>query len=335
MTVESFPVRLLRLSTDDLPAHDRIALLREYYGRHIAGVDTIPGAGRDFRASARSLLLPGLVIDAARTTAVSFDRTSALLPSGHDDVILSVMSGPSRLLAEQRFELDVAAGDAVLFPMTHRWLFERGDGEVLSLRLPRSALAALPPPSGPNPVRIVSKDSAPLRLLLAYARASLEAGEAISDATGHLVSRHLQELVTQMLQPNDSRVARRPELGGIAAARLALMKRDIELNLHEPALATAWLAGRHGVKPRYIRSLFESDGTTLSAFVRTRRLHLAHHMLCDPRLLHRKVAEVALDCGFSDLSTFNRAFRREFDVTPTDVRGGAMKSGKLRPIVTS
>jgi AraC-like DNA-binding protein len=83
------------------------------------------------------------------------------------------------------------------------------------------------------------------------------------------------------------------------------------------------------VKPRYIRSLFESDGTTLSAFIRTRRLHLAHHMLGDPRLLHRKVAEMALDCGFSDLSTFNRTFRREFGMTPTEVRAGAMKAGNL------
>jgi AraC-like DNA-binding protein len=45
-------------------------------------------------------------------------------------------------------------------------------------------------------------------------------------------------------------------------------------------------------------------------------------LLRDPRLRHRKVADIAAEAGFNDLSYFNRAFRRHFGATPSDIRAG-------------
>jgi len=33
------------------------------------------------------------------------------------------------------------------------------------------------------------------------------------------------------------------------------------------------------------------------------------------------VSDIAFDCGFNDLSHFNRCFRRRFGLTPTAARG--------------
>jgi AraC-like DNA-binding protein len=46
-------------------------------------------------------------------------------------------------------------------------------------------------------------------------------------------------------------------------------------------------------------------------------------MLTDPRRAGEKVSAIAFAAGFHDLSHFNRAFRRRFGVTPSDVRTGA------------
>ena len=43
-------------------------------------------------------------------------------------------------------------------------------------------------------------------------------------------------------------------------------------------------------------------------------------MLRDPRYAHLTIAQLAHACGFNDISYFNRAFRRQFGATPTDVR---------------
>jgi hypothetical protein len=43
-----------------------------------------------------------------------------------------------------------------------------------------------------------------------------------------------------------------------------------------------------------------------------RRLARAHRLLGDPRRGPEKISAVALDCGFGDVSYFNRAFRRRY-----------------------
>jgi AraC-like DNA-binding protein len=66
--------------------------------------------------------------------------------------------------------------------------------------------------------------------------------------------------------------------------------------------------------------LLESDATTFSELVLGQRLHRAHQLLTDQRRSDRTVSSIAFDAGFGDLSYFNRAFRRRYGATPSDVR---------------
>jgi AraC-like DNA-binding protein len=45
-------------------------------------------------------------------------------------------------------------------------------------------------------------------------------------------------------------------------------------------------------------------------------------MLADPRNDRLKVSDIALASGFSEVSYFNRCFRRRFGGSPTQYRGG-------------
>jgi AraC-like DNA-binding protein len=82
---------------------------------------------------------------------------------------------------------------------------------------------------------------------------------------------------------------------------------------------------RRRVTPRYIRKLFEGEGTSLSRFVLNQRLALVHRLLTNPRHGHRTIGALAFELGFGDLSTFNREFRRYYGATPSDVRAAAAK----------
>jgi AraC-like DNA-binding protein len=66
--------------------------------------------------------------------------------------------------------------------------------------------------------------------------------------------------------------------------------------------------------------LFEGEGTTFSEFVLARRLEHAFELLTAPAHNNLKVADIALASGFSDISYFNRAFRRRYGDTPSGVR---------------
>jgi AraC-like DNA-binding protein len=75
----------------------------------------------------------------------------------------------------------------------------------------------------------------------------------------------------------------------------------------------------------HIQKLFETEGTTFTEYVMERRLVEASRMLSDPRFADRTISEVAGNAGFGDLSYFNRAFRRLYGATPSDVRAAAQR----------
>jgi AraC-like DNA-binding protein len=83
----------------------------------------------------------------------------------------------------------------------------------------------------------------------------------------------------------------------------------------------AALAAHLNVTPRYVQRLFETDGTTFSEFVLQQRLARAHRLLCEPQAIAAAISTIAYDVGFGDLSHFNRRFRRQYGMTPREVRG--------------
>jgi AraC-like DNA-binding protein len=50
-------------------------------------------------------------------------------------------------------------------------------------------------------------------------------------------------------------------------------------------------------------------------------------MLSDPLQTNHRISAIAYAAGFSDLSYFNRAFRRSYGATPSDVRVAARGEG--------
>jgi AraC-like DNA-binding protein len=107
---------------------------------------------------------------------------------------------------------------------------------------------------------------------------------------------------------------------GLRVARLRSIKTDITENLANSTLSVDAVAVRQGVSRRYIQMLFEQEGTTFSQYVIGRRLVRVHRMLTDPRFADQSITSLAFEAGFGDLSYFNRAFRRCYGGTPSEVR---------------
>jgi AraC-like DNA-binding protein len=130
-----------------------------------------------------------------------------------------------------------------------------------------------------------------------------------------LIATHFHDLISLTL--GATRDAVQTAMGrGVRAARLRAIKNDILANLGNADLSIDAVARRHGITPRYLGMLFAGEQTSFSQFVLVSRLERAHRMLRDPRNLERPVSAI----GFGDLSYFNRAFRRRYAATPSDVR---------------
>lgn len=102
-----------------------------------------------------------------------------------------------------------------------------------------------------------------------------------------------------------------------AEARVSRTVRTIEHRSREP-LSLGQLAGDAGLSPYHFLRVFERmTGLTPHQYVRRSRLREAATRLMSER---GKVLDVALDCGFGDLSNFNRAFKAEFGASPRTIR---------------
>lgn len=91
----------------------------------------------------------------------------------------------------------------------------------------------------------------------------------------------------------------------------------IDTHLGEP-IRLAQLAKEVSLHPNYFSTLFSSlMGMTVSEYILRHRLRRAAGLLASSE---KSVLSVAQECGFNNVSYFNRVFRRHFSLTPTEYR---------------
>jgi transcriptional regulator GlxA family with amidase domain len=101
---------------------------------------------------------------------------------------------------------------------------------------------------------------------------------------------------------------------------LEMMRMYVREHLADPRLRVEELARRHHVSVRYAYSLFARIGTTPGAYLREQRLLAAQVMLSDPRCARLGTSDIAGAVGFANLRTFERAFHRQYGMTPAGWR---------------
>jgi AraC-like DNA-binding protein len=324
---ESFAT--VRFSTADLPENMRVATWREHYGRTVLRADIAPADDASFDAAVVSRTLPGLQLVSGRFTAARIIRTREMIADGNDDLSLLVNQTGNVTVHARGREVTLRENDAVLISSGEAVVFDRRSfGESIAIRIPQSMLSAVVVDIDDAIMHHIPRDTAALKLLTSYSNTLLGGDLAVeTPALRRHVATHVLDLVALTLGATreTADVARSR---GIRAARLRAAKIYIIENINRHDISIGSVTAHLGVTPRYLQRLFESDGTTFSAFVLGRRLACAHRMLSDPHSMQRQVSAIAYDAGFGDLSYFNRCFRRLYGATPMDVREAAAKARK-------
>jgi AraC-like DNA-binding protein len=139
--------------------------------------------------------------------------------------------------------------------------------------------------------------------------------EAYGGAGAARVGSALLELITSTLTARLGRSATRTDVTspGVLLLRINAF---IEEQLGDPDLTPARIAAAHHISLRQLYKLFASDGRTVAAWVRRRRLERSRSDLIDPALHGRPVNAIAARWGMTDPASFNRAFRDLYGVPP-------------------
>jgi AraC-like DNA-binding protein len=110
------------------------------------------------------------------------------------------------------------------------------------------------------------------------------------------------------------------------AARITRAVRMVD-DAQESELTVQRLAGEAGLSPyHFLRTFEQVTGVTPHQYIRRARLQRAAAELLAER---GNVLNIALDCGFGDVSNFNRAFRSEFGRSPREFRRQGLRADAL------
>lgn len=300
---------------------------REIYGRNLANVDIETIGDEPFHASVTFQTLPGVgLVSGSRSEAHYRVTRQHLAHSSKDVVGLSTLTHGASTTQQLGREIVGRPGAAVVISGTdpsvstmHRL------GTFVTITLPRPKLAALVPDLGAVYARQIPANNDALRLLTRYVRTLHHSGPIDTPGLAEAAASHIIDLAALAMGASKD-AAHEAMQRGVAAARLHAIKTEIRDNSNDHDLSIAVMAARHGVTPRYVQKLFERDGTTFSAFVLTCRLWRALQMLKEAHFAAMTVNAIAFECGFSDLSYFNRTFRRAYNATPSDIREAALRA---------
>jgi AraC-like DNA-binding protein len=307
-------------STDSVPAQERFAAWQPVLHSRFVQLDVEFLTGNtSFRSD--GVRFPSLGVVAADTAPQRIARRRGNLGDGNDSlrlVLLRQTSGPA-LVTQGRREATVASGEAFFVSNAdvHMAVYPQGQ-HIVSLLLSRAALGPLLRDFDSAFVRPIPRQTEALGLLLAYADTLLTRPPATPELC-HIAVAHVYDLTALALGATRD-AAHAAKARGFRAARLNAVKSAILVDLASPGLSIEQVASGLRMSPRYIQMLFHDEETTFSEFIVGQRLARAWRVLADQRFDDRSITSIAFDCGFSDLSYFNRIFRKRFSCTPSEVR---------------
>jgi AraC-like DNA-binding protein len=318
---------VFRFSTDDMPPHQRAAAVREMHERCGLSVQPEPMeplSDQPVRVDITQWQLPGLGMMSGVLGGLHQQiRPQRFAPTGSNDAFLAFSLAGSSVVIHTRDDVVVRGGDAFLAVRGAKG-FSVGRPKCvrfIGLRFPSIVLYRLVRDFDAANVHILPSGASAPNLLRRYVSLIAQDGALATSELQRAAVAHVYDLAAVAL----GATADRAELAlnrGVRAARLETIKADVLGHLDDGKLNVASVAARQGVTPRYLQKLFESEGTSFSQFVLDQRLAKAHRILMNPLYAHRPIGNVAYDVGFNDLSHFNRAFRRRYGSTPSDVRHG-------------
>lgn len=272
-----------------------------------------------FRGMIRGAGIDDVHVSELRATDHVVERTPELIARGDRSYFkVSLMLAGTGLLIQDRREAVLHPGDLAVYDTSRPYslVFDE-DFRTMVVMFPRH-LITLPADMMGELTAVRISGSEGLGAVVAPYLVQLAANlDQLAGVTGARLVHSALDLVTTVFTR---------ELGlddATAHPHRALMQRIrayIDRNLASADLDPTSIAAAHFISTRHLHGLFQEHGTTVSTWIRSRRLEQCRRDLIDPVLADRPVAAVAARWGFVDAAHFSRAFKAAFDLSPSEFR---------------
>lgn len=259
-----------------------------------------------------------------RTSDVAYHRTMLHVARSSVEhyLVTLYLSGRSRIEVASDVVL-VRPGDVVVADMsTPSRTFVRSspgadESHSVTFMLPRGLLAPWLAAPDSTPAAVIPGDEAYGHIVRDHILSLRRHGGDLTPTTATSVLQTLAQLVAGGLRPAPGR---EHEIASAEmAARYVAIKRHIQHAAATSSVDIERICRTFGISRAVLYRMFEADGGVLR-YVRRVQLRRAFAALLSTSHRHLRISELALEYGFANESAFIRAFRREFGLTPGEVR---------------
>lgn len=252
----------------------------------------------------------------AHTTRRTENDIADSIRSGHG--ILYAVSGGA-MITHKREETLVSPGHAVLYDLDQPVqvdMLKAAKRDFLLITVPHEIL---PEPFSPVDAglfpRLLSNHT-PLLQCVDHLASMIAERNSYEFSR---VFRACESLVTAELLATDHAGPEAAQRPSIANDLLERIRGVIEMEIGNPELSPQWLADKFGISVRYIHKLFASRDLTCQGYITNERLSHARQDLSASANTIR-ISALAYRWGFADSSSFGRAFKNRFGLTPGQYR---------------
>jgi len=199
-----------------------------------------------------------------------------------------------------------------------REMYQERAGDRLQLYLARDSFQAIAPLL--DAARGTVLDTPEGKLLADYMLLLERNLPHLPASDGPKLAAAIQAMLGACLAPSGDRMTEAS--GQINFTLMERVRQTVRRNLRSPSLGPDKLCREAGASRSQLYRLLEGEGG-VAHYIQRRRLSESFTMLSDVtnNLSIGKVAEILC---FADGSSFSRAFRREFGMSPSDARGGSL-----------
>jgi AraC-like DNA-binding protein len=312
------------LSTDMLPQglddRQRFLSFAELFEHFSNTGELDPAADVPFRAAMNSIHIGTMLLGRCDGTFTTVRRERRqILQTNDDRYCLARNSGnrESRMIHRGR-EFVMRPGSMVLLKLDEPFFSADGSSHkrFTNVHLPMVTLRSLVA-GVDDVVGCELEPGGALSLAMDYSDLLLQNPAAVDEA-GVAIAGHLTDLAVLGLGARGD-IVLAAQRGGLRAVRLKAVLTILEKRFAEPDFSAQKLAIAAGLSERYVNELLYEAGASFTTRLNELRLRQAAELLAHSG--ERRISQIAFDCGFNDLSYFNRSFRRRFGLTPTAARG--------------
>lgn len=312
--------RLDELTTNDVPSAQRLAFWRDGVLKRMEPVEG-PGDGQPFQARLRRIAVDGAELVVHASNAICAVRSPERRRIDDcDDISIDLMQDCQSAMIDHNGEHRLRPGDLRIVDYSQPIRILRSRHRASALILSRARVSAV---LG-HDLSALAGRHLPARgmaaVLRSHMRATIDEAPRLSTAERHAATTAAADMALAMLRATRFGIGDAEQFvdGFYRAAQRVIARRCADPDL-TPDRVTAIL----GCSRASLYRVFARHDESIAAAIWSARIERAWHLLTSAEGAGMMISNIAADCGFREVPTFTRMFRRRYGMTPREARAAS------------